>query len=199
VIPSSRLNPVGVKVVSFMPQPNYGPINPYNNSGNFYAAPVATTRRAFYLGRLDQVISSNTKFYFRYLNTPTQAYRWGGGSSAPEYGPASNAQYTERNNQSYAFNITHLFTPTFFLNFTAGLQRNWLLTANVDDTSVDYPQMLGLGSQLAKQFPTFNIGGGTVPTDNFGANLYRLQTMTNTNHFANFTKIMGLHTLKFGA
>jgi hypothetical protein len=48
------------------------------------------------------------------------------------------------------------------------------------------------------QFPVLNVAGGVVPFDNFGGAPNRFEKGLYDNYSANFTKVAGVHTLKFG-
>jgi hypothetical protein len=199
VICPARLNSVAQAVLKFIPQPNYGPLTPANNGGNFYVTPVATDRRPDYIGRVDEALGQNTKMYVRYIFNKVNVFSWSTGTSSPNYGPASTAQHNIYTDQNIALNLTHVFSPTFFMDGTIGVARQYRIVAAIGyPSSTNWPVTLGLGQQPVNSFPTFDIGGGLIPVDNFGGNLYRWQALTYSNYPLNFTKVKGTHTIKFG-
>jgi hypothetical protein len=193
VIPANRLDPAAVKALQELPQGNQRPINPFNNSGNWQSYPVSTYGRSYYVGRVDHNLSSDTKLFFRYI---CMSDLFEGGEK--QFKAANNGQRNPSLVQNIAFNVTHLFSPTFFLNFTAGVQRLVIITGNVNDPSINYPAQLGMPNVPGPQFPGFNVAGGVVPFDNFGGAPNRFEKGLYGNYIANFTKVAGVHTLKFG-
>ena len=198
VIPASRIDPVAKNALVYMPLPNQTPIDPFNNTGNWQSYPVATYGRSYYMGRVDYSLTSSTRMYFRYIGTPDRVVQAGGSGGDPAWGPASSQQANPTFTQNMAFNLTHVISPSFFLDFTAGVSRLSVVTGNVDDPNINYPAQLGMPNVPGPQFPSFNIGGGLVPVDNLGNAPNRVQKGLYGNYIGNFTKIHGLHTFKFG-
>ena len=198
-IPQTMLDPVAVKALSYVPSGNQQPVDPFNYSGNWQSYPVATYRRAYYVGRLDHDLTQSTKVFFRYIWTPDRSIQAGGVGADPAWGPASSQQDNPTSTQNMALNLTKVISPKFFMNLTAGVSRLSVTTGNVDDPSTNYPKLLGMPNVPGPQFPNFSIGGGLVPVDNFGGGPNRVEKGLYSNYLANFTRIVGPHTLKFGA
>src|SRR5208282_181105 len=89
--------------------------------------------------------------------------------------------------------------PTFFVNFSPGVDRSRLIIQSTEDLSTNYAAKFGIGSVPGPGVPYMSFSGGNVPVDGFGGPTYRGQDITYSNFPVNFTKIMGKHTLKFGA
>jgi hypothetical protein len=195
---TNRLNPVAAAMVPFLAQPNQTPLDPLNNSGNFQVYPPWTTRRPFYMGRVDEQLNSNNKLYFRFVVQPLSWLIWAGSDAAPQFGALANPQATYQRDQIYTLNFSHLFSPTFFVNFAPGVDRSRILFYSTANQNVNYPAQLGLGSVPGPGMPYMNTAGGQVPVDGFGGPTHRFQALTYSNFPVNFTKIMGKHTLKFG-
>lgn len=199
VIPTSRLDPVAVKTVPFLPQPNRAPNNPFNNAGNWQENRVNTFQRDYHIGKVDHEFNANTRAFLRYiLSVPEKdrnAYSAGYGVVDPD--GASND--TQRHN--VVLNATKLFSPTFFLNATAGLNRVTIRRRAGDCCDTNYGNLLGLPRVPGEVFPRFNFGGGFAPVTEIGANgnANRFAAINTFDYSGRFTKIAGTHTFKFGA
>jgi hypothetical protein len=198
VIPQSRIDPVAAKAVKYVPDPNRPPNDPFNFTGNWQENTVNPTTRGYHTARVDHELTGNTKLFVRYILTspddnPT-AYSRG-------YGVADPAGLTINNRrQNAAVNMTHLFSPTRFVNFTMGVNRVYIDRKSGDCCATNYGKLLGLPNVPGEVFPLFSIGVGNVPVTAFGAagNANRIASFTNWDDIANFTDIHGQHTLKYG-
>jgi hypothetical protein len=192
----SRINSVSAAMVPFMVNPNQTPLDPLNNGSNFEIYPPATTRRPFYMGRVDEQLNSNNKLFFRFVIQPQRLFQALGGSGYG--GPLATNSVTTQRDQNYTLNFSHLFSPTFFVNFAPGVDRSRLIIQSTEDLTVNYPAKFGIGNLPGPGVPYMAFSGGNVPVDGFGGPTYRGQDVTYSNYPVNFTKIMGKHTLKFG-
>jgi hypothetical protein len=202
VIPTARLDPVALKILGYMPNPNRPPDNPFNQAGNWQQNAVNTTTRDYHTIRVDHQVTSTTRLFVRWILTQPESARSG---YAGDFGPADpDGVTTDTRHQNAVLNATHLFSPTFFLNFTTGFNRifQWIRAGDCCDTN--YGKLLGLANVPGEVFPSIGIAGGLVPVTNLAqgaagtASGTRHYSFTNTDWVANFTKISGNHTLKFG-
>ena len=120
VIPASRLDPVAVKYLSYMPAPNRTPDNPFNQTGNFRQNALGTIIQNYWIGRVDHELRASTKLFGRYILSRPRTNQ-GGGLDA--MGPLMPGERSEDRLQNYGLGVTHIFSPTFFVNFTAGVER----------------------------------------------------------------------------
>jgi len=200
-IPASRLDPVAVKALGFMPLPNRRPDNPFNNTGNWQELPANPSIVDYYITRIDYELTSKTKLYGRYILV--SPYRVNDG--IPKSWPVGfNVGFDDFRKQNWALNTTHLFSPSFFLNFTAGAERLRILAlgGNAWD-GVNYPELLGLRGVPGPGTPAMLFGGGLVPLggiQNIGiaGGPHRFNMVTNSDYVWDFTKVRGAHTFKFG-
>ena len=197
-IPSSRLDPVAVKAVGYLPNANRAPNNPYNFSGNWQENQRRIFRRDFSVGRIDHELSGATKLFGRFVisrpEDQTTEYLAG-------WGPADqngNAQSNRR--QNVAVNLTHILSPALFLNVTSGYNRVGISNAGGDCCETNYAQLLGIkNAPGGETFPGFAIGGGLVPVSQIGSGgPNRIAGFTNFDLSGDLTKMAGGHTLKFG-
>jgi hypothetical protein len=204
VICPARIDPVAANVVKYMPLPNHAPTNSLNNGGNWLSDPIQPYDEPWVTGRVDYNLSSKTKLFVRNFLYIQNYYGYGGsGAADPAWGPAAAIQAKFQRNQNYVMNVTHLFSPTFFLDFTVGFGRVRAASGNTVPSGIDFPTKLGLQNFPAHNntFGSFNISGGganLVPVDGLGNTSDTLGIAGEWSFAPNFTKIIHSHTMKFG-
>jgi hypothetical protein len=197
VICPARVVTPATKILSNAPPANHASTSPYTVQNNVWVFPINRTTRPFYMGRLDQKITNNTKMYFRYLAAP-QIAKFSGGDSAA-WGQLNSSQHNWRTTNNVILGITHLFSPTFFVDAGVGLQREWLFTGNYYNPGANNALTLeGLGVA-----PTYipmgtSINSTNIPFDSPGGGIGRLQTLTNIPYNVDFTMVKGRNTFKYG-
>ncbi|MGH9674705.1 MAG: carboxypeptidase regulatory-like domain-containing protein, partial [Bryobacteraceae bacterium] len=199
VIPAARLDPVAVKAVAYLPNANRAPNNPFNNTGNWQANQRRIFRRDFNVGRIDHQFSNSTKLFGRFVISRPERHL---SEYLEGWGPADqNGNDQSNRRQNLAASLTHVFSPRLFLNFTAGYNRVDISNAGGDCCDKNYAELLGIrNAPGGETFPAFQIGGGLVPVAQIGSGgPNRLAGFTNVDFNADFTRISGSHTLKFGA
>ncbi|MBI3472326.1 MAG: TonB-dependent receptor [Candidatus Solibacter usitatus] len=198
IIPASRLDLVARKAAAYLPAPNRPADNPFNRAGNWQENRVNTLTRDYHTARLDHEWTPGTRMFFRYIVTQPErernAYSRGYGVADPEGTAIDNRR------QNAALNLTHLFSPFFFLNLTAGVNRVFIRRRTGDCCDTNYGTLLGIPNVPGEVFPRFNFGGGLAPVTEMGAsgNANRRAAITNTDLTARFSKVAGAHTFKFG-
>src|SRR5262249_55178943 len=74
VLPASRLDPVAVKTLQFVPLPNRTPDNPITGAGNWQENAISIDTHDYHTIRIDHELSASTKVFGRYiLITPDDA------------------------------------------------------------------------------------------------------------------------------
>ena len=198
VIPATRLDPVARKAAAFLPAANRAPNNPFNNSGNWQQNRVNTLSRDYHIARVDYEITANTRLFTRYIVTLPERDR---DAYSPSYGPADpDGLAIDNRRQNLVVNVTHLWSPTFFLNFSGGYNRIFIHRRSGDCCATNYGQLLGLPNVPGEVFPRLNFGGGLAPVTEIGAtgNANRIAAINNWDLAWRLVKIAGAHTLKFG-
>ena len=148
--------------------------------------------------RVDQNINSNTNAYFRYsykeeAKTGTAA-NWGSD-------PAGQGNQRPNNRWGMWAGLTHIFSPTFTMNITSGVQI-WHETSTNQSIGFNPSTTLGLPAYVNQVDPLF-------PTVNFGNGISQLgPTSGNTNGVNNhgpigtvdvdLIKSLGKNTVNFG-
>ncbi len=195
-IPSSRLDPVAVNVLSYVPDANRTAVD-ISNEGNWVSNLPRELRRTSHTMRVDYELDPSNKLTFRYnLFMPVTDDN----QPSPDWGPADpNSIRRPQRQQNILLSYTKLFSPTFFMTGTGGFfrYRNHIQGFNLDE---DYASQIGLSGVGPDAFPRFNIGGNPNFI-NLGqtGNHQRLFAFTNFEYTAHFTKVSGSQTFKFGA
>lgn len=196
-IPTSQLDPVSLKVISYLPLPNRTPDNPITQGGNWQENSSDPTTRDYHTIRIDHSFTDSLRVFGRYLIAAPDQNDTGGTRG---FGVADTDGLMLRNRrQNIALNMTKVFSPTLFGTFRAGANRASVLRAGLG-FGQDWPEKLGVQGVAPDVFPRFNMSNGLVPTTNFGTpgNQNRRAAFTTTEYHADFSKIHGQHTIKFG-
>ena len=200
-IPSSRFDPVAVKALGFLPNPNRTPNNLNNNSGNWREQTSNDRNRDYHTFKVDHTFNSKYSSFLRMILTSPDdtltGYSDGYGVADPNGLDILNVR------QNWGWSQTYTFSPTFFVTGLVGFNRVTVDRKSGDCCETNYAQQFGIPGleQGGEVFPRFNIQGGRVPVNQFGAagNANRFAAFTNFDFEANFTKVSGDHTLTFGA
>ena len=200
-IPMDRLDPVAVKVASYLPDPNRTPNNLNNLSGNWRESADVERNRDYHTFKIDHNYSDKWRTFLRVILTEPDdtitGYTAGYGVADP------NGLSILNRRQNWGLNNTYTFNSTFFVTSIIGFNRVSVDRKSGDCCETNYADLLGLPGleKGGEVFPRMNIQGGRgVPMTQLGAagNANRIAVFTNFDYEANFTKIMGNHTFKFG-
>ena len=200
-IPSARLDPVAVKAVGFIPLPNRTPNNLANQAGNWRETPNQARDRDYHTWKVDHQFTEKWRTFLRMIYTTPDdtktGYSQGYGVADPNGLDIINVR------QNWAWSNTYTFSPTFFVTAIVGFNRVTVDRKSGDCCETNYADFFGLPGleKGGEVFPRFNIQGGRGgPMTQFGAagNANRFAAFTNFDYEANFTKISGNHTFKFG-
>jgi outer membrane receptor protein involved in Fe transport len=175
VIPSNRLDPVAVKVLSYLPSNNVpgDPLTGLNNLTNNGSTHKFTDFFPENTARVDWNINQTTRLFVRYSRNALQEERSFHYSTTSSVNPAdtgNNNPFTRENHNS-TIQFTKTFSPTLVLDIRAGLERFKSESGANQGASVG-PATLGFSStfvsQAANFFPKFNWanyeGAGAQPT-----------------------------------
>jgi hypothetical protein len=189
-IPSTRFDPVAVKLVDFYPLPNRQPDDP-TGANNFRGNDVTKLTRNNWVIKIDHNFSSNDKVTARYLynsddTEPNSVYA----------NPAADTVTMTKRHQQYWYGTwTRVLSPTLINEFrftysnrvnhehSKGLNQNW-------------PSRIGIKGVPDDAFPQFqpagyaNLGSGAQDRRQFPIEQY--QIVNNT------TWVRGKHTVKWG-
>lgn len=189
VIPTSRLNPIALAALSYVPQPT----SPDLTNKFSYRASYPTDNTTYPV-RIDQNISSSDKLFASY-STRQNTLLTGGSPVLP--GPAEPTAW----NQNF---ITHYGRagwdrtpgPTAFNHLSLGYNRtNSINKAPAIGLSANWPAQLGLTGVSGPTFPQFNIGNGIV---NIGQARGDDGIANEADVFDALTMVKGRHTVTVG-
>ncbi len=84
VIPGNRINPITAKLLTYYPQPNTAPSNPYTNANNFVNNGIDQNNAYQYDARVDHNISDKWRIFGRY------SHAWNNDTPPSMYGNAAS-------------------------------------------------------------------------------------------------------------
>jgi hypothetical protein len=207
VIPASRIDANGQKLLSLLPLPNtVSPGNQYNWSG----ISINKQPRRDSILRIDYNISPQNQFYVRLIQD-YQASKGGfgllAGLGSTQNWPQLPISY-EIHSAGLVSTLIHTFTPTKINEFTFGVNRAHQTVAALTQTALDANNRQKVGLTIPQFFPQVNPNNlipnatfaGIPNNGNLGIEGRFPFFGTNNiwNYSDNFSDIMGSHSLKFG-
>ncbi|MEP7271302.1 MAG: TonB-dependent receptor, partial [Acidobacteriota bacterium] len=196
VIPSTRWDPVGAKVVALIPNPTVT----LNGLPIYASTPITQTRQDQFDVRVDHQFATSLTLFGRYSFVDTNTFR-----PAPLPGLAEgsfNDAFGSNLNRSQglALGLTWTVSPTLVGDFRLGFARGNYFT-NPPNFGVDGPAAIGLKNvpndpSITGGVPKFNIQG----FDAVGRHTStpQFQTPRSWNPRASFSWNHGQHLIKFG-
>jgi Carboxypeptidase regulatory-like domain/TonB-dependent Receptor Plug Domain len=199
IVPKSRFNPDGYKILNWYPQPNALGIDP---SYNFQTSDSNTYPRREEIYRGDYNINDKWKAYARFIRNADEtsmAYgQWNASYNIP-FGPMSFGAP----GWSFVSNVTTIINPTLTNEFVFGSSRNDLHITPITDAfnaskvGVSYTMPFPNADKL-KLVQNWNFGGvPNAPTTGFAGTPF-----LNFNHTYDITdsvaKVHDTHTMKAG-
>jgi hypothetical protein len=209
VIPTSRLDANGLKLMSLFPTPNaQGPSNTYNWVG----LSVNNQPRRDSILRLDWNLGPKTTFYTRLI----QDYQAVEGEFGLTVGLGGGNNQWPQLPISYQIHsagavatLIHTFNATMVNEFTFGVNRAKQTVDPLSASRLEANQRSKVGLTLPQFYPDANPLG-LIPNATFGGVTNAAQLLvegrfpffgTNNiwNYSDNLSKVIGTHSLKFGA
>ncbi len=215
-IPATFIDPASAALSSFWPKAN---ANPQTTPGGYnYYEPIANKVPGWvWRARVDYNLSANTKFYISYQQEYSSSLDqgngahiyWTPGNSIPYPG---GGLYQYSYTKSAAGHFVHVFNATTTNEVIASWGYGNLPNSPADPTGAyrttfGYPTTPGYGSVFSpgsKLAPAYNSAGNFTFPDFSQGDDYEpsgvYQVRKEDPAFADdFTKVVGSHTLKFGA
>jgi hypothetical protein len=191
VIPTNRLDPVSVKMLQFYPLPNRTPSNAFTNASNWIGQVNEVRHMNQYTVKADHRISdkntiSGRFMYYKHFNDN------GFAGALPD--PNVRERLDNYLNYNTTINDTHSFTPSLLNEARVSVARQ-AFPFQAYSFNQGWIGKLGLPASVPE---------GTLPrVDNglpgFGAFTVGLRGSTTWQFVDALTKIVGGHTMKFGA
>jgi hypothetical protein len=195
IIPTSRINPSGAKILSYYPAPNGPGIN-----NNFVAA--GNLGRYYYeqpMVRWDHVFGQNDKLYGIYTGQTGYEYRSTTGFPRPA---ATGNTNNERVDQNVIIDYTHVLNASTVLDLRASFGRFVQTTPGYSDPSLKSSDVIGLTLPRSANSPgpvppSINLGDYNGPI--FGSGTAYSWSANNQWNFApSITTSRGRHSLRVG-
>lgn len=206
LIPSSRIHPVGQRVLGIFPKANFvDPIASRRYQWNHIAVQSGSYPRRTEILRLDYNPKTKLQMFLRLSNTKDQQQvPWGLWVNGNVNVPLTPIEFKQPG-RGATLNTTWTVSPTIFNQLTLGVSQNRLWYYPTDPDRVDRTK---LGLNIPQWNPSLNEGN-FIPNMNFGGvqnaasvNMSDGIPYDNANLILsaaeNITKIYQTHTFKFG-
>ena len=194
-LPSSRLDPVALKLLSLYPSPT----DTTSLTSNFTSSPHLFEHRNAFDTRVDVNPTQKDQVFFRFSYVDDPQYIPGIFGGIADGGGFQQGIQTAKSNQS-AFGYTHVFTPTTINVLRVGFNHLHTTRFGPEGGTDGIPDQFGI--QGIPQFsgngglPTITIGGlATLGSNSFLPSDEISQTLQITD---DFTKIWHAHSFKGG-
>ncbi len=199
-IPSNRLNPIALKLLSFYPKPNQKATGSFYSQGNlFIPGGDNLDRDDFYnlVIKLDQNFGDKHHVFFRHASNDRTEIRSFNGLARDV--PASDGQFPlKRVNDAYVLDWVGSLSPTLITNARISFNRYIEGSAGYGNSNYS-PTQLGFPASMVNQL-ALPSWFGRYEIDNYQA-LGRYYSFNYTNTLAfhpTVTKISGAHSIKTG-
>ncbi|MDX1982089.1 MAG: carboxypeptidase regulatory-like domain-containing protein [Bryobacteraceae bacterium] len=192
IVPRSRMDPLSLRVLEYMPLPNATPTDAFTNTNNLVSLVGSTSDQGVTNLRVDHRFTDKDTVYVRYSGSRnTRNDRgWGLGAADPA------ARDDQRDNHNGTLNYTKTITATLLNELRGGVTRQWLpfLHPSFDQ---EWPKKLGHPAIIPQDaFPPAQISGLlTIGNASFSGGL-RAQQVTQISD--SLTWIRGRHNFKAG-
>lgn len=200
VIPTNRLNPIALKILALVPNPNEA-YNTAAPSNNYFALLPFHKDTDFTDGKIDYNITDNDRLSGRFSFQRPVIYQ------APIFGTAggdANGAFEGTGVQktySSGINWNHTFSPTLVNEFRVGV-AHYHNTALPSDYGANDSTALGIpginNSEFNSGLVAIQIGGFTSPLVGYSASLPWVRAEANIDLVDNVTKTFRNHTFTFG-
>ncbi|HEY3132187.1 MAG TPA: TonB-dependent receptor [Acidobacteriota bacterium] len=197
IIPENRISPIAKRILALIPPPNRAGF-----SSNFEKATV----------RKKDIDSFDTKIDHKFNDTNTLAFRYSfqkptvfDPSLYPVFGGPKAGGFAGtgvQRAQNGAVNYTHIFNPRFITELRFGVMR-YRNDAKNEDSGRKTSDELGIPGVNLDDFTSgitgININGYSNPIIGFSASQPWVRAETNVDLVSNWTRVVGNHTVKWGA
>ncbi len=193
IIPSSRLDPVGQKLLGFYPLPNQAATSEGRN--NYFYSLSAKEDYYVHLARVDHAFSENHRIFVRLH------YDWWEEDKDHWFGDYS-AIILNRINRGFAFDDVFVLNPKMVLNVRYGITSQDFperrVTKGYDLSSLGFaPSLVSLVDKTVATIP-YASASGYDPLGRWESGDGADTSLTHSVN-GNVTRLQGSHNLKFGA
>lgn len=196
LIPKNRLDPLSLRVLEYMPNPNQTPNNPFTNSQNFLSLATSGLDQGTTSVRIDHRFSDRDSVFGRYSVTRNSrdGQGWGMGVADSD----TFARQDQRDNYNAIVTWTRVVTPNIINEFKGNVTRQNLVFVH-PSFGGNWPEKLGFPSIIPQtMFPGVSIGGMLTlgKTDQTSASGVRAQHQVQFSDSLSWIK--GKHQIKMG-
>jgi hypothetical protein len=198
IIPASRIDPVGAKIISYYPLPTQ-PGQNVEETNNFFRTQNIVRESYTYTSRVDHNFNEKNRLFFRWNNQQHDNY-------TNSLGTITNIDLLDRTAWGMVVDDVHVFSPALLLNLRYGITYESNIASRgsqgFDLTSLGFPASLvtNIVNRIGPNgiaFPNVQVDGNvyTALSNNGG-------TRGATNYHtasATVTRISGAHSMRFGA
>ncbi len=202
-IPTSRMDPVALKLLSFFPEPNSPSTvtNPALQTSNWHTVGESTSPNDQLDARIDHNFSDKFRMFARGSNQTgwSSGFNAFGNIATPTGTGDGPTHYYNRN---ITVNGIYTLNPTTIINFNYGFARDWSVRQPFSEGAC--PSAIGLPASLNSvvdncEFPQVSISGNNSSYTLGSASFTTLYDFPYSHVFrGDVTKILGKHTLKMG-
>ncbi len=193
LIPKSLLNTVGLNLINIYPLPNQAGL--VDGRNNYYFPDVRMQRYDSNMARVDHAFSENHRMFLR-VNHYTYSI------PKDQLGIPATKEYFNQHNKGLTLDDVIVLSPTLVMNLRYGLINTNFperrATQGTDLSKLGFsPALVSLIDPTLATVPRTTISGFTALStwaDGDGAN-----TALTHNWIADMTKLIGSHSIKFGA
>lgn len=155
IVPRGRMDPLSLRLLEFIPQPNTTPTDPLTNSNNLTALVSSPINQTTWSARVDHRFTDSDLMFFRYSTTGNVRQDRGYGFGASDPGGRND----QRDNRNAVVNYTKVFTPRVLNDLRVAATRQYLTFLH-PSFGGDWPAKLGFPSTIPQdQFPPVQITG----------------------------------------
>ena len=202
-IPASRINPVSTNILGLVPAPNQSFKESAPSNNYFAALPFQKTTDSLD-GKMDFNITDKDRLSGRFsfarpviFQAPIFGIAGGGNANGAFEGTGTQKTY------SAGLNYDHVFSPTLLSEARIGVSH-YHNVANPSDYGSNDASKLGIPGVNISQFTSgqvaININNTfTTPLIGYSPSLPWIRAEANVDIVNTWTKILGNHTIKFGA
>ncbi|MBM3810623.1 MAG: carboxypeptidase regulatory-like domain-containing protein [Acidimicrobiia bacterium] len=197
IVPSSRIDPVAARIISFYPMPNQPNLN-VEQRDNFFHTRNILRENYTYTSRVDHSFGEKNRFFLRWNNSQHD-------NSENAMGTITNHDLLDRTGWGIVADDVHVINPGLLLNVRYGISYqsdiNNRGSQGFDLLSLGFPSRLvnEIVSKLGPNgiaFPNVQVDGGayTALSNNGGSS-------AGTNYHtasATLTRIAGSHSMRWG-
>ncbi|MBI4906024.1 MAG: carboxypeptidase regulatory-like domain-containing protein [Acidobacteria bacterium] len=192
VVPRSRMDPLSLKILGYIPAPNTTPADSFTNSLNYLALPVSSVDTGVSTIRVDHRFSDSDSMFVRYSRTRASVVGPGLAMGVLD----RNARTDQRDNHNLVLTETRTLTPRLINEFKAAFTRQNLRYLH-PSFGGDWPSKLGMPAIFPQDlFPVVNITSiNTVGPNVFSTGIRAQHTVQLAD---SATLITGRHQIKMG-